>query len=186
MGKQREAKFENIEQMGHLCSVGVTRVEKYLMDDKKISSSAIRCALRDGDIGTANAMLGYTYSITGVVQHGIQAGRSIGFPTANIAVEYGQKLVPKTGGYAVRVMVNEREYGGMFNVGSRTTLNHPDTISLEAHIFDFDGNIYGKNITISLVKRLRDELQFASLNALKQQLVKDAQSAKKLLTTFFA
>ncbi|MDR3296873.1 MAG: hypothetical protein LBS94_01380, partial [Prevotellaceae bacterium] len=178
MGKTRAADFEQIALMGHACNVSVTVVGQHSLGDEKISSSAIRRALTNGDVSAANAMLGYRYSFDGTVVEGVQAGRAIGFPTANLRPECAQKLLPKAGAYAVRVQVGEREYDGMFNIGTRTTLNHADAPTLEAHLFDFADNIYGQLITVTFVARLRDEQQFLSLHALQHQLTLDAAQAR--------
>jgi riboflavin kinase/FMN adenylyltransferase len=184
MGKTRAADFEQITLAGHACNVAVTVVGQHSQDDEKISSSAIRRALIGGDVNAANAMLGYRYSFDGTVVEGVQAGRAIGFPTANLQLECAQKLLPKAGAYAVRVKVGEREYDGMFNIGTRATLNHANAPTLEAHLFDFADNIYGQLITVTFVAHLRDEQQFLSLNHLQHQLTLDAAQARVELKKF--
>ncbi len=140
------------------------------------SSSLIRQLLLEGDLEEANRRLGYSYSLTGKVISGYQIGRKIGFPTANIAAEVG-KLVPKNGVYAARVSKGGK---AVVNIGNRPTFNGND-ITIEVHIIDFEGDIYGENITIEFVSRLRDEMKFASPEELVEQINKDKAGALKVL-----
>jgi len=142
------------------------------------NSTTIRHALRDGDISLAAELLGRPYSITGLVVHGRGEGHSIGFPTANLAPESVETILPKTGVYAVKVRskgVKEsgsKVFLGMMNIGTRPTYNGT-TLSLEVHLFDFDGDLYGQTLTIDFLRRIRDEQPFESPEALRKQLEKD-------------
>jgi riboflavin kinase/FMN adenylyltransferase len=150
------------------------------IDNIAISSTKIRNALNDGTIKTANTLLGYEYSITGKVVEGNKIGRKIGFPTANIELEDEYKLITAVGVYACRIQCNDKLYLGMGNIGYRPTINKSD-LTIEVHIFDFDEEIYGNTITIFFVDRIRDEIKFESLEALRQQLIRDRVKIKRLL-----
>ena len=142
------------------------------------SSSAIRHALHEGNIALATELLGRPYSITGRVVHGRGEGHRIGFPTANLAPESVATILPKSGVYAVKVRskgVKEsgsKVFLGMMNIGTRPTYNGT-TLSLEVHLFDFDGDLYGQTLTIDFLRRIRDEQPFESPEALRKQLEKD-------------
>ena len=138
-----------------------------------ISSTQIRKALEAGDIGLANAMLGYRYGLYGVVVAGNRLGRTIGFPTANMQLYEPLKLVPSNGVYAVDVEVLGRCFRGMCNIGIRPTVG--GTVrTIETHILDFDEDIYGLPLQLRFLARIRDERRFPSLDALRNQLVADA------------
>ncbi len=140
--------------------------------EESISSTQIRKALTAGDIDRANGMLGYRYSLLGVVVAGNRLGRTIGFPTANMKLYEPLKLVPAVGVYAVDVEVLGRKYRGMTNIGVRPTVGGGG-LTIETNIFDFDEDIYGLDIRITFLARIRDERCFASLEELKEQLLQD-------------
>jgi riboflavin kinase/FMN adenylyltransferase len=144
----------------------------------EISSTQIRTALDRGDIASAEKMLGYAYSLTGVVVAGNRLGRTIGFPTANMKLYEPLKLIPGRGVYAVDVEVLGRKFRGMTNIGTRPTVGGVTT-SIETHILDFDEDIYGLPLRITFLRRLRDEIHFPSLEALKAQLEKDREACRK-------
>ncbi len=139
-----------------------------------ISSTQIRKALEAGDVDLANTMLGYRYGLYGVVVAGNRVGRTIGFPTANMQLYEPLKLVPANGVYAVEVQVLGKKYRGMCNIGTRPTVGGT-TRTIETHILDFDEDIYGLPLQIRFLARIRDERKFPSLDALKEQLKKDAK-----------
>ncbi|MCF8387144.1 MAG: riboflavin biosynthesis protein RibF, partial [Bacteroidales bacterium] len=145
-----------------------------------VSSTKIRKALEEGKIKKANQLLGYEYSITGKVVRGNKVGRKIGFPTANIDLEDQYKLITANGVYACRVCWNDSIYQGMGNIGLRPTVNHSE-LTIEVNIFGFREEIYGGNITIYFVDRIRDEIKFANLELLRQQLIKDRETVMGLL-----
>ena len=160
---------------------GIDVVLAHELDDVKVSSSRIRRFLAEGDVRQANMLLGYPYALQGVVMSGHQVGRHIGFPTANLKVQE-DKLLPALGVYAVRVRVeDEASYDGMLCIGHRPTLNNGDELSVEANLFDFSGDLYGKKVKLMLVDRLRDEQSFPSVQALQQQLEQDAAHARRAL-----
>ena len=143
-----------------------------------ISSTVIRKALEKGDIAHASEMLGYGYSLKGVVVAGNRLGRTIGFPTANMRLYEPLKLVPGRGVYVVEVEVLGKRYRGMTNIGQRPTVGGTFT-TIETHILDFDEDIYGLPLRITFLKRLRDEVHFPSLEALKDQLEKDRDCCRE-------
>ncbi|MDR3328889.1 MAG: riboflavin biosynthesis protein RibF [Prevotellaceae bacterium] len=180
MGKGTSANFEKIRAMGNRHGVAVHVVNPYLRGDLKVSATQIRTALQQGDVAAANDMLGYPYAISGEVVKGRQIGRTIGYPTANIRLDFAQKVLPKDGAYAVHVLLNGKRYGGMLNV-SMGALNHEGALCVEVHMFNFSAEIYGSTLTICLVGRLRNVAPMPSLDALKAQLGRDALQAKQLL-----
>ena len=141
-----------------------------------VSSTQIRKAIEEGDVERANKMLGYDYPLHGVVVSGNKLGRTIGFPTANMQLYEPLKLLPKDGVYAVEVEIQgqDRNYKGMCNIGVRPTVDGKAR-TIETHILDFDEDIYGLPIRIRFKKRIRDEIKFESLDALRQQLALDRQ-----------
>ena len=143
----------------------------------EISSTRIRKSLEDGDIASATAMLGYNYSLTGVVVAGNRLGRTIGFPTANMRLYEPLKLVPGRGVYVVEVQVLGKTWRGMTNIGLRPTVGGTFT-TIETHILDFDEDIYGLPLTITFLRRLRDEVHFPSLEELKAQLERDREACR--------
>ena len=143
----------------------------------EISSTKIRKSLEEGDIASATAMLGYGYSLKGVVVAGNRLGRTIGFPTANMRLYEPLKLVPGRGVYVVEVQVLGKTWRGMTNIGLRPTVGGTFT-TIETHILDFDEDIYGLPLTITFLLRLRDEIHFPSLDALKAQLERDRAACR--------
>ncbi len=159
---------------------GIDVVLAHELEGEKVSSSVIRRHLQVGEIKQANRLLGYEYSIQGKVVSGHQVGRNIGFPTANIEVP-NDKLLPACGVYAIKAEVDEAFYNGMLCIGHRPTLNNGNELSVEANLFEFSGDLYGKRVKVNIVERLRDEKPFSSLQALQKQLEQDALQAKKIL-----
>ena len=141
-----------------------------------VSSTKIRQKIEEGDVQAASAMLGYEYSLLGVVVAGNRIGRTIGFPTANMQLYEPLKLVPGNGVYFVRVNTLGGEWYGMCNVGCRPTVGLGNTRTIETHIFGFDEDIYGLDIKVTFLEKIRDEVHFASLDELKNQLNHDRQT----------
>ena len=140
-----------------------------------VSSTKIRTALSEGRVEDANAMLGYSYSLHGVVVAGNRLGRTIGFPTANMQLYEPLKLIPCDGVYAVEVETLGKRFKGMCNIGVRPTVSSGEYRTVETHIFDFEEDIYGLDIRLSFIRKIRDERPFPSLEALRQQLSQDKQ-----------
>lgn len=159
--------FEDYVEYGK--ELGITVLQNTeLQADFKASSTAVRNALNEGDITTANKVLGYSYYIKGKVINGFHIGRKIGFPTANIEVD-ADKLIPKNGVYCVKAL----GHIGMMNIGFRPTLDNGPQRSLEVHLLDFNGDLYGDEIKIEFLHFLREERKFDSIEELQQQLKHD-------------
>lgn len=149
-----------------------------------ISSTSIRRSLEGGDVSGAAAMLGYDYSLSGVVVAGNRLGRTIGFPTANIRLYDPLKLVPANGVYLVRVSLQDQTHYGMCNIGVKPTIGGSNGRTIETNIFDFDREIYGLDLTLTFLKRIRDERRFPSLGDLAAQLGQDKQTALSFVHLF--
>ncbi len=153
----------------------VIRPEYISSDGEAVSSTRIRIALEKGDIESANRMLGYGYRLTGTVVDGNKIGRTIGFPTANMCLDDQQKLVPGRGVYLVRVDTLGTRWNGMCNIGVRPTVGMGNALTIETNIFGFDADIYGENISVEFVRKIRDEVKFNGFADLKNQLEKDRE-----------
>jgi len=145
-----------------------------------VSSTKIRQCLEEGDVEDASAMLGYEYSLQGVVVAGNRLGRTLGFPTANMQLYEPLKLVPGNGVYFVRVNTVGRSLYGMCNIGLRPTVSAGNSRTIETNIFDFDEDIYGLDLEITFIRKIRDEIRFASLEDLKAQLARDKCNCESL------
>ncbi|HET6559517.1 MAG TPA: bifunctional riboflavin kinase/FAD synthetase [Prolixibacteraceae bacterium] len=173
-GKDRKGDFEFLKNCASRFDFRIEKMDVLLMNQAHISSTKIREAIQHGDFDTANAFLGYPFTLHGTVVEGQKLGRKIQFPTANIEASDPDKIIPGYGVYAVKVKVNHQVFKGMLNIGSRPTVNHnADNRSIEVHILDFDSNIYGQTIELLFYKKLREEQKFSSLEALKEQLAMD-------------
>ena len=161
--------------------MGVTQVPALTDAGGPLSSTRIRRALQDGYPAHATAELGRPWAIRGLVAHGDKRGRTIGFPTANVAL--GRHLEPARGVYAVTIRdAGGTMYQGVANIGRRPTVNEGPESRLEVNLFDFDGDIYGTEITVALIAYIRPEIRFSGLDALKAQIATDAAEARRLLT----
>ena len=146
-----------------------------------ISSTEIRRLITDGEVQQAAKMLGRSYSISGIVAHGNERGRLLGYPTANLELVDAHVAIPLGGVYAVRAYVDGCVYGGMANIGKNPTFGDVEKPRLETNIFGFSGDIYGKTLTIEFVQRIRGEVKFAGIDALKAQLAQDKLDCLKFL-----
>ena len=173
-GKNRTASVEDLKRFGEIYDFKVMQISAEEIDTISISSTKIRAALAEGDVVTAHTFLGHPFTLSGTVVKGEQRGRTIGFPTANIAVNHPDKIIPKNGVYAVRVQLQNKERLGMMNIGTNPTVNGENR-SIEVHIFDWSASIYNQSIQVSLIERIRDELKFDSLKTLQKQLEKDKE-----------
>jgi len=180
-GKNRSGGLEELHEFSPKYGYEVEEIPRQDIDEIGISSTKIRRALEVGDVQHANTYLGRNYALTGRVVHGDKIGRSLGFPTANIAVKENYKLIPSDGIYAVRVCHEYAKYDGMLNIGNRPTIGG-DNKTIEVNIFDFDRDIYESEITIEFVDLIRKEIKFSSLEELKKQLKSDKQSVIERLS----
>lgn len=167
-GSDGLSELADYQKIGKKIGVGIAQAEPLKIDGKIVGSRIIRQLLTDGRVEQANALLGYDYTLSGTVQHGQAIGRTIGFPTANLAVA-PRKLLPRGGVYAIETEISGKKHRGLLNIGTRPTISGGEQ-TVEAHIIDFDGDIYGKNLTIKVQHRLRDEQKFASLTELEHQI----------------
>ncbi|MDQ0161780.1 bifunctional riboflavin kinase/FAD synthetase [Aeribacillus alveayuensis] len=162
-----------------------TIVEKQTDHDRKISSTLIRNVIRSGDVQYAMSLLGRPHQVTGKVVHGEKRGRLIGFPTANIDV-FVEYLIPPTGVYAVSVVINEKEYFGVANIGYKPTFHQEknEKPHIEVHIFNFNQKIYNEVVTVKWFKRIRSEQKFHHVEQLIEQINKDKQLAQKFFAQY--
>lgn len=184
IGHNPNQKQEDMISICRAQGLEVIRVEENILDGEIVSSTKIRNRLECGDIEGANRFLGYNYPIDGVVVKGNGIGRTIGFPTANFKPYAPLKLAPQDGVYAVRVYVNRNEkvaYKGICNIGYRPTVGDSNAKTIEVHILSFNEDIYGLDLKIEFVSRMRSEKKFSGLEALKAQLEIDKKTAEGLL-----
>ena len=180
-GKNREGNIHQLKEYSLLYDFKVEEIPAQDIDDVSVSSTKIRTALKDGNLKTANNYLGYHYMLNGTVVSGKKLGGTIGFPTANIEIKEPYKLIPKTGVYIIRTYINTILYTGMMNIGfNPTVLGKHQTI--EAHLFDFNEDLYGKEIMIEFIYFLREEHKFKSIEELVVQLNIDKENAISYLS----
>jgi riboflavin kinase/FMN adenylyltransferase len=184
-GSDHVGDIEKIKDCTAKFGFGAEQLEQYREGEVKISSSEIRKVLLKGDVRSAANMLGHNFFISGSVTGGSRTGRTIGFPTANILPGHFLKIVPGDGVYAVEVETAFGWFHGMLNIGIRPTVNdNPDHKTIEVHIIDFDRDIYGRQIDVHFVERIRDEMKFQSIQELKEQLIKDKARAREILNIY--
>ena len=182
-GNKREGNYNTIRQCAGLFNFKVEQVNEVSTDAGTVSSSSIREALLRGELEKANLWLGYDYSLKGTVVEGRKLGRSIGFPTANINPDDRYKLVPGNGVYAVEIQIDEIRLPGMMSIGFNPTVNKEySNRAIEVHIFNFEDNIYGREIRVVFRNRLRDEVKFDNISQLVEQMKLDKEHALRLLT----
>ncbi len=180
-GNNREGNITTLKKYASEYDFVVEEIPVHEIDDSNVSSSKIRKALEEGDLKTANSFLGYNYFLSGIVVDGKKLGRTIGYPTANIFIENQAKLIPKIGVYAATANIDGVTHKGMMSIGYNPTTDSDNKIKVELHIFNFDANIYGCNLTLQIKARLRNEEKFASLDELKKQLHADKEHALSVL-----
>lgn len=164
---------EDYARWGKECDIEVVVARE--LDDVYASSSEIRRKLSEGDVESAALLLGHPYMLTGMVESGHQIGRTLGFPTANLRI-VADKLIPANGVYAVKTNLGN----GIMNIGKRPTLDNGNNRSIEVHIINYDGDLYGKGIQLDFIARIREERKFANLDELRTQIHNDLEKAKLL------
>ena len=179
-GHGRSGDYEMLVAAGQKFGFEVVSTQSLKVSNFRVSSTLIREKLAAGDIEQAQQMLGHPYIISGRVRHGDKKGRTIGFPTANIALE--RKVSPLHGVYAVEVALHGKNFSGVANIGQRPTVNG-SRMQLEIHLFDFQGDIYGEAIDTQVMHKIRDEFKFESFEQLKQQIARDVLAAKHFFNT---
>jgi len=177
--QSRQGTTALLKELGAKSGFGVDEVPPYLVDGERVSSSLVRAALAASDMHRATQLLGRPYRMSGKVIAGQKLGRTLGFPTANLALH--RRIVPMMGVFAVRVSGGGlNNAAGVANLGTRPVVNGIDPL-LEAHVFDYSGNLYGKNLHVDFIARLRDELPFSNLDELVVQMKLDARLARSIL-----
>jgi riboflavin kinase/FMN adenylyltransferase len=182
-GKNREGDFDYLQKCATKFNFKIEKLNALTIEEESVSSTKIRQALEKGKIVKANQYLGYYFTLHGTVVGGKQLGRKLGFPTANIAASDKHKIIPGYGVYAVNVILENTKFKGMLNIGTRPTVNNnADNRSIEVHIFDFNDDIYGKEITLKFIGKIRDERKFESVEHLVAQLHEDKKTSLKIFT----
>lgn len=179
-GKDREGTYRELERLAPVCGFVLEEVKEEIVNGVAVSSTKIRRALVEGNVSYANELLGYEYMLTGTVVKGDGVGRKIGYPTANIVPQDKFKLVPADGIYAVQIKIDEQRFNGMLYIGNRPTFGKTQHM-IEVNIFDFEKDIYGKDIIVYFRKRIRDDERFSSPEELSGQLANDKLDAIKIL-----
>jgi riboflavin kinase/FMN adenylyltransferase len=169
--------FSEYEKVARRVGMRVERAHACLVDGLPVSSTRIRKLLHEGQMKEVNRLLGYNYSLSGVVEHGNGIGRQIGFPTANIRIQ-SNKLLPMSGVYSAQALVDGKSIVAIVNVGNNPTVGN-DKISVESHLIDFYGDLYSKEVVVNFDLFIRSEKKFASLNELQEQIAKDLLQLKE-------
>ena len=171
--------LEQYKAYGSALGIEVFGTQPFVVNDVAVSSSAVRRALSAGDVETAESLLGYRYNLCGVVEHGAALGRALGFPTANIAIDNPMMLIPADGVYEVVVTVDGKEYQAVMNIGVKPTVATSGERTMEAHLIDYSGDLYGQLVKVEFVRRLRGEQVFDNINALRFQIEVDVARVKR-------
>lgn len=180
-GNNRTGDFCQLQELASQYNFEVQRIEAHDVENIAVSSTKIRHSLQCGDVEHANLLLGYQYSYVGKVVSGNKIGREIGYRTANLDVKKEFRLIEMPGVYATYVDFEDKVYKSMTYIGKKPTINAGNDENIEVHIFDFDGDIYERDVKIRFVKRIRDERKFDSLDDLKQQIMLDERQIRELL-----
>jgi len=180
-GRNREGNLEYLKNNSLDYGFEVLEIPAQEIDDVNVSSTKIRKALVNGKVALANEFLGYEYGIDGTVVKGNMIGRTLGFPTANIQPADKYKLVPGIGVYAVMFRIADMWYKGMASIGTRPTVTDSPKSVIEVHVFNFEGDLYGKIVRVIFVQRLRDEVKFENTTDLAKQMENDAENTKAVL-----
>jgi riboflavin kinase/FMN adenylyltransferase len=185
-GRNRTANIKDLREYGSFYGFKVTEITAHEVGDVAVSSTKIRKALGNGEIKIANQFLGYNFMLSGKVVKGRGLGKTIQFPTANLQIDNAYKLIPKKGVYLVKAILDNQLVYGMMNIGTNPTVSSSNELSIEVFFFNFDKSLYGLHLTVQLIDKIREELKFSGLDALKVQLESDSQVALgqiELLTT---
>jgi riboflavin kinase/FMN adenylyltransferase len=172
-GKDRSGNIELLKELAEEFHFEVEEIPAQDVEDINVSSTKIRKALKEGDMEVVNQFLGRPFEINGIIVEGNQLGRDLGFPTANVDIQDEKKMLPGNGAYVVEIELEENLYKGMMNIGFNPTHNLKSKESVEVFIHDFDEDIYGKQIKVEVLAKIRDEKKFSSSDELKAQLKKD-------------
>ncbi len=176
-GRNRTANISDLKEFGAFYGFKVTEITAQEVGDVAVSSTKIRSALAEGAIKVANQFLGYNFMLNGIVVKGKGLGKTIQFPTANLKIEESYKLIPKKGVYLVQSIIDAKLVYGMLNIGTNPTVSDANELTVEVFFFDFNQTLYGTVLNIQFLDRIRDEIKFSGLEALKAQLEQDQQTA---------
>ena len=179
-GRNREGSFKDLEEMSPIYGFRLEEIPKQVINEVAVSSTKIRNSLLTGDIKTASNLLGHDFTLSGKVVDGDKIGRTLGFPTANLAIAEQYKLIPGSGIYAVTVKVDGKLYKGMMYIGNRPVV-HGNRLSIEVNIFDFNENIYNHDVMVYFKGRVRDDIHFSNLDDLRKKMKEDKEVATKML-----
>ena len=179
-GKGREASVTDLKNYADDYDFTVEEIKAQEIEKITVSSTKIRNSINQGDIKTTEKYLGRSFNLTGKIVKGDGLGKKINYPTANIFIEETYKIIPKDGVYLVETIIEDKLFNGMMNIGYRPTIG-TNVKSIEVHLFNFNEDIYGKVISIKMISKIRDEKKFSSIEALKEQLVKDENYCLKLI-----
>ena len=177
-GKNREGTFKYISE--NFKDIKAELINASKKNKITISSTFIKEEIVNGHIINANKLLGHPYKISGIVVKGMQLGRKLGFPTANMAYDNTEKILPKNGVYYTITKIKDKEYVSITNIGIKPSVQESNCISIETHILDFHQSIYGQNISIIFIDRIRNEIKFNHINDLIDQITKDVSTVRKL------
>jgi riboflavin kinase/FMN adenylyltransferase len=177
-GRNRTANIKDLREYGAFYGFKVTEIDAQEVGDVAVSSTKIRTALKEGAIIEANQFLGYPFMLNGSVVKGKGLGKTIQFPTANLKIEESYKLIPKKGVYLVHALIDNELVYGMLNIGTNPTVSAANTLSVEVFFFNFNKNLYDTELSIHILDRIREEIKFTDLEALKVQLERDQQTAQ--------
>jgi len=180
-GRNREGTFEDLLELANLYGFEVEQIEAQEFKDTQVSSTKIRSAIEAGDMKTARHFLGYPFLLSGIVVQGAGIGRTLGFKTANIGIKDRFKIIPPNGVYAVHVNIKGQSYKGMLNIGVRPSINDSGGRTIEVHIFGLDEDLYGLEISVGLLDKIREEKKFENIDLLKQQLELDKAKCEDIL-----
>ena len=182
LGKNREGDVPTLKHLGKSLGYEVHVINPVKLNGEVISSSAIRTALGSGDVAKASELLGRPYQVSGEIVHGDGRGRTIGIPTANLEV-WAERAIPKAGVYVCKAHVQDKTIGAVTNIGVRPTFENQSTSpTVEAHLLNYNGDLYGKRMKLDFVARLRDERRFESIESLVQQINSDIQLGREILS----
>jgi riboflavin kinase/FMN adenylyltransferase len=176
-GRNREGNFQLLLEYADMFQFHVEEIPAQLINESEVSSTKIRNAISVGNVEFAMQATGRNYVLSGTVVHGKGNGQKIGFPTANIKISDPLKLIPANGVYVVETNINRKNYRGAMNIGTRPTFELNGSRSLEVHVIGFHNNLYEQPLQVEFIRKLRDEQNFGSIDALKEQLAKDIANA---------
>tara|TARA_B100000768_G_scaffold177203_1_gene191047 strand:+ start:633 stop:1565 length:933 start_codon:yes stop_codon:yes gene_type:complete len=183
-GNDREGNIDLLKKYEKSNPFYLEEIKAHEIEEIKISSTKVRRAIEKGNIHLVDDYCGHYYEFSGKVVHGNGIGKTIGTPTANIQLNSNEKIIPLDGVYAVICQIKDVNFKGIMNIGYKPTVNKGEKRTIEIHLFNFNKDVYGLELRAEVIIRIRDEVKFSSLEALKSQILKDNENAKKILESF--